>query len=87
MRVGIIDGKADQCLGVTSIKCYYSNWVGFGITQAFASGTVLPGVGATSLIDGYLKGIITESLLLGLNAAEGIAVQLEVKVLSRSWFY
>ena len=83
LRVGIIDGKADQCLGVTSIgNAITGNWVGFGVTQAFASGTVLPGVGATSLIDGYLKGIITGVTTAGLNVADGIAGTLEVKVLS-----
>ena len=83
LRVGIIDGKADQCLGVTSIgNAITGNWVGFGVTQAFATGTVLPGVGATSLIDGYLKGIITGVTTAGLNAADGIAGTLEVKVLS-----
>ena len=34
--------------------------VGLGITQAVPSGTVVAGVGATSLLDGYLKGVITE---------------------------
>jgi len=34
--------------------------VGLGVTQAIPAGTVLAGVGATSLLDGYLKGVITE---------------------------
>ena len=34
--------------------------VGLGVTQAVPAGTVLAGVGATSLLDGYLKGVITE---------------------------
>ena len=34
--------------------------VGLGVTQAVPSGTVVAGVGATSLLDGYLKGVITE---------------------------
>ena len=83
LRIGIIDGEADQCLGVTSIgNPITGNWVGFGVTQAFASGTILPGVGSTSLIDGYLKGIITGVTTAGYNVAEGIAGTLEVKVLS-----
>ena len=34
--------------------------VGVGVTQAVPTGTVLPGVGSTTLLDGYFKGIITE---------------------------
>jgi len=34
--------------------------VGLGVTQSVPSGTVVAGVGATSLLDGYLKGVITE---------------------------
>jgi hypothetical protein len=34
--------------------------VGLGVTQAVPAGTVVAGVGATSLLDGYLKGVITE---------------------------
>ena len=34
--------------------------VGLGVTQAIPAGTVVAGVGATSLLDGYLKGVITE---------------------------
>ena len=83
LRIGIIDGEADQCLGVTSIgNPITGNWVGFGVTQAFASGTILPGIGSTSLIDGYLKGIITGVTTAGFDVAEGIAGTLEVKVLS-----
>jgi hypothetical protein len=54
LRVGIIDGKSDQILGVTTSNIT----VGFGITQAI-SGT-LAGAGSTSTLDGYLKGIVTE---------------------------
>ena len=34
--------------------------VGAGVTQAVPAGTVLPGVGSTSVLDGYFKGIVTE---------------------------
>jgi len=44
--------------------------VGYGITQAIS--TVLPGVGSTTTLDGYLKGVIT-------NVGSG---QVDVKVLS-----
>jgi hypothetical protein len=62
LKVGIIDSKADQTLvgintsdasGITNIQ------VGYGITQSVA-GRVNPGAGTTSVLDGYLKGIITE---------------------------
>ena len=62
IKVGIIDSKADQILvgvstsdesGITDIQ------VGYGVTQSVA-GRVNPGAGTTSVLDGYLKGIITE---------------------------
>ena len=56
IKVCIIDGKADQIVtaGINTLT------VGVGVTQAVPSGTVLPGVGSTALLDGYFKGIITE---------------------------
>ena len=56
IKVAIIDGKADQQIvaGITTLT------VGIGVTQAVPTGTVLPGVGSTTLLDGYFKGIITE---------------------------
>ena len=55
VRVAIIDSKADQILsGVTTSGI----GVGYGVTQSISS--VLPGAGTTSVLDGYLKGIITE---------------------------
>ena len=56
IKVAIIDGKADQQI-VTGISTLT---VGVGVTQAVPTGTVLPGVGSTTLLDGYFKGIITE---------------------------
>ncbi|MEY3470470.1 MAG: Synechococcus phage [Actinomycetota bacterium] len=67
IKVAIIDGKADQILVGVSTS---SVAVGCGITQAISS--VLPGTGSTSVLDGYLKGIVT-----GIGAS-----RLEVKVLS-----
>jgi hypothetical protein len=55
IKVSIIDAQADQILtgfntdGVS---------VGYGITQAISN--TLPGAGTTSVLDGYLKGVITE---------------------------
>jgi len=56
IKVAIVDSKADQNLvvGVNTLT------VGMGVTQAVPAGTVLPGVGSTTLLDGYYKGIITE---------------------------
>ncbi len=55
IRVAMIDAKADQILGITTTNIQ----VGFGITQS-AAGKVVAGVGTTSLLDGYFKGIVTE---------------------------
>ena len=68
LRVAIIDGKADQTLSGISTTALV---VGYGVTQSVA-GKVNPGAGSTSVLDGYLKGIIT-----------GIGSQsVDVKVLS-----
>ena len=85
IRIGIIDGKADQCLGVSSIPATTSDWVGYGVTQAISA--TLPGVGSTTLLDGYLKGIITGVSTTGYSAAgdKYTTVQegtLEIKVIS-----
>ncbi len=55
LRVGIIDAKADQILTLSAAN---SIAVGMGVTQAIS--TVLPGAGTTSVLDGHLKGIVTE---------------------------
>jgi hypothetical protein len=68
VRVAIIDAKADQIL--TGIATSGIS-IGYGVTQS-VSGRSLPGIGATSTIDGYLKGIVTG---IGLST-------IEVKVLS-----
>ena len=61
LRVGIIDAKADQILTLSAANNIV---VGYGITQAISS--ILPGAGTTSVLDGYLKGIVTE--VDGVNA-------------------
>ena len=59
LRVAIIDGLADQVLsGVSTHSGLDSIAVGMGVTQAISA--VLPGAGSTSVLDGYLKGIITK---------------------------
>jgi len=57
IRVAIIDAKADQILTATGIGATIANLVGTGVTQAISK--TLPGSGTTSVLDGYLKGIIT----------------------------
>jgi hypothetical protein len=56
IKVALIDSKADQILSgvtTTSIK------VGYGITQSVV-GRIDVGAGTTVVLDGYLKGIVTE---------------------------
>jgi hypothetical protein len=56
IKVAIIDAKADQILGITTTNLA----VGYGVTQAVPANTILAGVGTTSVLTGYFKGIITE---------------------------
>ena len=55
LKVALIDSKADQVLtvGVSTLT------VGVGVTQAVPANTVVAGVGGTSVLDGYFKGIVT----------------------------
>ena len=73
IRIGIIDGKADQNLTLNSVG---SISVGYGITQTVPSGTTISktgvGAGTTELLDGMFKGIVT--------GVTGLTV--DVKVLS-----
>ena len=58
IKVALIDGKADQTLvGVSTNVGLDTIAVGYGVTQAISA--VLPGAGSTSVLDGYLKGVIT----------------------------
>ena len=56
LRLGMIDAKADQILGINTTSAV----VGRGVTQAVPADTVIAGAGTTSVLDGYFKGIITE---------------------------
>ena len=56
LRIGIIDSKADQILTLSAAPAGFA--VGMGVTQAISS--TLPGAGTTSVLDGYLKGIVTQ---------------------------
>ena len=54
IRVSIIDAKADQIITASGIST-----VGLGVTQS-AAGRIVAGAGGTSVLDGYIKGIVTE---------------------------
>ena len=68
IRIAIIDAKADQILTVASGN---TSPVGTAVTQT-AVGRIVAGAGGTSVLDGYVKGIVTTST----------DTTLEVKVLS-----
>jgi len=55
LRVGIIDAKADQILTLSAAN---GITVGYGVTQAISA--TLPGVGTTTVLDGHLKGVVTQ---------------------------
>jgi len=57
IKVAVIDGKADQTLSGIVTTAFQ---VGMGVTQRVPANTVVAGVGSTSVLDGYFKGIITE---------------------------
>ena len=57
IKVAIIDGRADQILtGITTTNVT----VGCGFTAAVPANTILAGAGSTSVLDGYLQGVISE---------------------------
>jgi len=68
IRISIIDAAADQILTVASGNTVQ---VGTAVTQT-AVGRIVAGAGGTSVLDGYVKGIVTKST----------DTTLEVKVLS-----
>ena len=58
LKVAVVDSLADQILsGVSTNASLPTIQVGYGVTQAISS--TLPGAGATSTLDGHLKGVIT----------------------------
>ena len=64
IRVAIIDSQADQIIGIaaTNLGEFTDIAVGMGITQAISSVVSNSGTGAgtTSVLDGFLKGIVTK---------------------------
>lgn len=57
VKIAIIDSKADQILTLNSTSGLS---VGLGVSQSVPANTVIAGAGATSVLDGYFKGIVTE---------------------------
>jgi hypothetical protein len=75
IKVAVIDARADQQLGIGgTVLADTGTVIGVGVTQAIPAGTVVAGAGTTSVLDGYLKGIVT-----GVTTATG---QIDVKVLT-----
>jgi hypothetical protein len=74
VKVALIDGFADQIIGVGTTSDVV---VGAGITQAISA--IIAGSGTTTVLDGYLKGIITG---VGTAVAGLSTTQIAVKVLS-----
>ena len=61
IRIGIIDGKADQIIGVSSTAVGDVE-VGYGVTQKVPDGTLISSktsIGTTEGLTGYFKGIVT----------------------------
>ena len=79
LKVCVIDDKADQILGITTINPQRAGAIiGYGVTASLV-GQVIAGSGSTSAFDGYLKGIITGVSTDSTNSVSTI----DVKVVSR----
>ena len=79
LKVCVIDGKADQTIGITTSNLSTAGAViGYGVSVTL-NNAIIPGVGSTSTFTGYLKGIIT-----GVNTAtSGTSSSIDVKIFSR----
>ena len=79
LKVCFIDDFADQVIGISTNNLSNAGaTIGFGVTTALTN-SVIPGVGSTSLFNGYLKGIITGVTTDATNGNSSI----EVKIVSR----
>jgi hypothetical protein len=77
LKVCVIDDLADQIIGINTTNLSLAGaQIGLGVTAPISS--VLPGAGTTSVLDGYLKGIIT-----GVNTSSTGASSINVKIVSR----
>jgi hypothetical protein len=79
LKVCVIDDLADQTISIASTNPgSLGAIVGYGVTAALTN-TVIPGLGSTSLFNGYLKGIITG---VSTDSTSG-ASNFDVKIVSR----
>jgi hypothetical protein len=79
LKVCVIDNKADQTIGISTVDPgNYGAVVGYGVTVALSAITI-PANGSTQSFTGYLKGIITGVTTDGTNGNSTI----DVRVVSR----
>jgi hypothetical protein len=79
LKVCVIDNATDQTIGITTTNPGAAGIiVGHGVT-ATLSNIVLPGAGVTSVVNGYLKGIITG---VSTDATNGTS-KFDVKITAR----
>ena len=79
LKVCVIDGKADQTIGVNTTNVATAGAViGYGVSVPLTNVTI-PGLGTTSSFTGYLKGIITG---VTTDASLGASF-IDVKIFSR----
>ena len=78
LKICVIDGLADQTIGISTTNLgAIGASIGYGVTASLNS-VVLPGAGSTSTFSGYLKGIIT-----GVNTSVTGNSTINVKITSR----
>jgi hypothetical protein len=73
IKVAIIDSRADQILTGVSTS---GVTVGCGFTAAVPANTILAGAGTTSVLDGYIQGVVTEvgSTQVSIKVTEHVAI-------------
>lgn len=82
LKVCFIDDYADQTIGfATTNPSALGATIGFGITAALTN-LVIPGIGTTSVFNGYLKGIITGVTTDAINSNSTIDVHIVSRVSS-----
>ena len=80
LKVCVIDNATDQIIGINTTNPGAAGAkVGFGIT-ATLSNIVLPGAGVTSVVNGYLKGIITGVTTDATNGTSKVDVKITARV-------
>ena len=82
LKVCVIDDLGDQIIGIsTSDPAAAGASIGYGVTTAMTN-QVIPGVGSTSLFNGYLKGIITGVSTDSVNSNSTVTVKITSRVSS-----